>query len=420
MKTEQIETKTGTSSKLLGFLVKVLFPFVIVALAAAFFMYQMNTKPVAPRKPQSRQARQVRVHTARRTDVRAVLDNIQGPVMPAQKVMLSPQVSGLIVTLSPDVIPGGIVSSGQALLGIDTSDYRLALQQRQSDLARARLNLALERGSQAIAKQEYEMLSEEILEQDRALVLREPHLAEAQAALEAAQAAVSRAELDLSRCHVTSPFNAVVRDKQIDLGTRVSPGSSLVSLAGTDEYWIEASVPVNKLQLINVPSGQGDAGSPVKIYDPATWGAGVFREGVVIRLLSDIEPEGLMARVLVSVKDPLALLPENQGEPALLLGSKVDVEIQGEILESVIPLQREWLRDGTYVWVFSEDSTLKIQEVTMSFQGYEQVCVVAGLEDGQRVVLTDIPAPVEGMPLDLLVQATSEPNLPLSQSRQGE
>jgi len=420
MKTKQIETETKTGSRLLGFVVRLLVPVVIVSLAAGFLVYQMKTKPLAPRKPLIRQARQVRVQTVERTNVRAVLDNIQGPVMPAQKVTLSPQVSGLIVTLSPDVIPGGIVSSGQMLLGIDASDYRLALQQRQSDLARARLNLALERGSQVIAKQEYEMLGEEILEQDRALVLREPHLAEAQAALESAQAAVSRAELELGRCEVASPFNAVVQNKQIDLGTRVSPGSNLVSLAGTDEYWIEASVPGYKLQWIDIPSRGEHVGSRVKIYDPATWGSGQFREGQVIRLLSDIDPGGAMARLLVSVKDPLALLPENKGQPVLLLGALVDVEIQGDILESVIPLQREWLRDGTFVWVLTEDSTLEIQRVTMSFRGEEQVCVVEGLEDGQQIVLTDIAAPVEGMPLVLLDQAVSEPNQPLSQSRQGE
>jgi len=420
MKTEKTENTTQTGSKALGFVVKVLVPFVIVGLAAGFLAYQMKTKPLAPRKPLQRQAKQVRVQVVKRANVRAVFDNIQGPVMPAQQVMLSPQVSGLIVDLSPDVIPGGIVSKGQSLLHIDDSDYRLALQQRQSDVARAALNLELELGNQAIARQEYEMLGEEIPEQDRALILREPQLAEAKAAVTAARAAVNRSELDWNRCEVRSPFNAVVREKKIDLGTRVSPGSNLVSLAGTDEYWIEASVPVNKLQWIDVPTGQDDVGSRVKIYDPATWGPGPFREGQVIRLLSDIEPGGLMARLLVSVKDPLALLSENRGKPVMLLGSLVDVEIQGDILTSVIPLQREWLRDGTYVWVLSEDSTLKIQAVTTSFRGLEQVCVVDGLEDGQRIVLTDIAAPVEGMPLVLLDSATSDPNQPALQQGEGE
>ncbi|MCP4450784.1 MAG: HlyD family efflux transporter periplasmic adaptor subunit [Planctomycetes bacterium] len=419
MKTEQVENQTGSDSGMLGFVVKVLVPGVIVTLAAGFLIYQMKTKPLAPRKPQPSQAKQVRVQVVKRTDVRAVIDNILGPVMSAQEVTLSPQVSGLVVTLSPDVIPGGIVSAGQTLLGIDASDYRLTLQQRQSDVTKAILKLELERGNQIIARQEYEMLGDEVLERDKTLMLREPHLAEAKASLEAAQAAVSRAELDLNRCQILSPFNAVVRSKQVDLGARVSPGSNLVSLAGTDEYWIEAPVRVEALKWIKTPSGQGGTGSRVKIYDPDAWGPGLFREGVVIRLLSDIEEVGLFARLLVSIQDPLALTPENQDKPVLLLGSKVDVEIQGNILESVIKLDREWLRDGTYVWVLAEDNSLKIQEVTTSFRGFEQVCVVEGLEDGDRVVLTDIAAPVEGMPLVLREEATSESNQPGPQEGEG-
>lgn len=420
MNTEQTKTKAGIGSKLLAFLVKVLLPLVIVALAAAFFIYQMKTKPEAPRRSIESQAKKVEVHVAKRTQVRVVVDHIQGPVIPAQAVVLSPQVSGLIMTLSPDIVPGGIVSEGQTLFGIDESDYRLALQQRESDVAKAQLKLDLEQGNQIIARQEFEMLDEEVLEQDMVLVLRKPHLAEAEASLEAARAAVLRAELDLSRCRIAVPFNAVVRQKQVDLGMRVSPGTSLVSLAGTDEYWIEVSVPAHKLKWIKVPSGTEGLGSRVKVYDPVTWGAGVSRDGVVIRLLSDIEPDGLMARLLVLVEDPLALKPENQGKPVLLLGAKVDVEIQGEILESVIPLQWEWLRDGNQVWVLSEDDTLKIQTVTTSFRGEEQVCVVEGLEDGQRVVVNDIAAPVAGMRLDLIDPTVSDPNQLPSQSRQGE
>lgn len=419
MSKKQSEKKSQTGPRLLGVIVKLFIPVVIIVVAAAFFVYQMKTKPLAKRKTPEPQKKQVQVHVAKRTEVRVVLDNIQGPVMPAQTVTLSPQVSGLIVDLSPQVIPGGIVSEGQWLLRIDDSDYRLALQQRESDVARAVLNLELEQGNQAIARQEYEMLGEDIPAQDRALILREPHLAEAQAALQAARAARSRAELDVSRCEVKSPFNAVIREKKMDLGTRVSPGTNLVSLAGTDEYWVEASVMVSDLKWIKAPSGQDGVGSRVKVLDPDTWGPGLFREGRVIRLLSDIEPEGLMARVLISLEDPLALKPENQGKPVVLLGSKVDVEIQGEILESVIPLQREWLREGTSVWVLTEEETLTIQEVTMSFQGKEQVCVVEGLSDGDRVVLTDIAAPVEGMSLRLAGQDAPGPK-PLSQQGQGE
>ncbi len=420
MKNETSTSAVAPDYRPLTWKTKVLIPAAILLVAVAFFVVQRLTRPMAQRKAPPKQARQVHVQTVHRVDVRAVLDMIQGPVIPAQEVTLSPQVSGLVESLNPLLIPGQTVSQGQELLAIEARDYELILQERQSDVAKARLNLELEKGQQVIARQEYALLDEEVSEQDRALVLREPHLAETQAALEATQAAVQKAQLDVSRCHIVAPFNAVIRTKNVDVGMRVSPGSALVSLAGTDEYWVQASVPVGKLHWIQVPSEGNPQGSKVKIYDPAAWGPGIYREGRVIRLLSDIEPEGLMARLLISVEDPLALKPEHQGQPLMLLGALVDVEIQGKTLESVIPLARQWLRDGNHVWVVADDNTLKIQPVTTSFRGRESVCVVDGLTDGQQIVVTDIAAPVEGMPLRVSEGESSESQVSVSQGRAGE
>ncbi len=405
MKSEESSTQTSTTIQSMGWIFKLLIPVAILALAVFFFMVMVKTKPKAPQKPLEPRALQVHVETVHQTDVVAVLDQIQGPVIPAQDVTLSPQVTGLVSVLDAHFVPGGTVAKGQTLLRIDAEDYELVLQQRQSDVAAARLNLELEMGQQDIARQEYELLGEEISKQDRALVLREPHLAQAQASLDAALAAVAKAELDLSRCFIRAPFNAVIRSRSVDVGMRVSPGTTLATLAGTDEYWIEASVPVGKLQWIDIPREGQPVGSLVRIYDAWAWGPGRYREGRVFRLLSDTEDEGLLARLLVSVKDPLALLPENQGKPALLLGAKVDVEIQGESLESVVPIPRPWLRDGDYVWILDQDNTLKIQPVETSFRGRETVCVTHGLHDGQQVVVTDIGAPVAGMALKVMTGA---------------
>ena len=185
----------------------------------------------------------------------------------------------------------------------------------------------------------------------------------------------------------------------VDLGKRVAPGTELMSLVGTDEYWVEVSVPVSQLPWIDVPILAEQAGAKVKVYDQAAWGESVFREGRLIRRLGQVEPEGRMARLLVAVQDPLALTPEHKDKQAMLLGSYVRVEISGKIMNSVIPLDRAWLRNGDQVWVMDSNDTLRIQPVTIGFRGKEQVCVVDGLPTGARVVKTDIAAPVEGMPL---------------------
>jgi multidrug efflux pump subunit AcrA (membrane-fusion protein) len=274
--------------------------------------------------------------------------------------------------------------------------------------------MKLEMGNQKIARQEYELLSQEVEGEERELVLRQPHLASAEAALQAAEASVTRAQLDLTRCQITAPFNAVIEDKHVDLGARVSQNASLLTLAGTDVYWIDLKVPVADLRWIKIPRGNQQDGSRVRVYDRDAWGEQVWREGRVIRLLAGLETQGRMARLLIAVTDPLSL-DQNRGQPVMLLGSYVRVEIEGIDLAGGIPLRRELLRDGDQVWVLQEDGSLDIRPVDILFRGRTQVYIQSGLESGEQVVVTDIAAPVAGMPLRLEAPSPASPAAPSSQ-----
>jgi hypothetical protein len=128
------------------------------------------------------------------------------------------------------------------------------------------------------------------------------------------------------------------------------------------------------------------------VEDTAAWGHGVAREGRVIRLLPALEAEGRLARLLVAVNDPLA-------EPELLLDSYVRVAIEGRPLAGVVALDRALLRDGDATWILRDDGTLEIRALAIAFRGAERVLVRDGLRDGERIVTTDLSAPVDGMPL---------------------
>jgi RND family efflux transporter MFP subunit len=383
-----------------NFIIKVIVPLLIVAAALGFTKHQMDTRPQAKRKKPPRQARLVMVETARQETMAAIVDKGMGTVMPAQRVTLMPEVSGLVTALDEDVIPGGFVEANQILLHIDPRDYHAALDQRLGERAQAHLNLKLELGNQKIALQEYELLSQEVEGDERELVLRQPHLASAEAALKAANAALARAQLDLERCRIAAPFNAVIETKHVDPGARVGPGSALLTLAGTDAYWIDLKVPVTDLKWIRIPQGNQRNGSKVKVIDQDAWGAHGWREGRVIRLLAGLETQGRMARLLVAVEDPLALHSQ-KGKPPMLLGSYVRAEIEGVDLTGGIPLRRELLRDGDQVWVMKGDQTLEIRPIDILFRGREQVYVGSGLAPGEKIVVTDIAAPVAGMALRL-------------------
>jgi RND family efflux transporter MFP subunit len=396
---QQESTNAGKSANwTLGKIIAFIIPIIIVAAAGFFFKHQMHTRPKASRTRPPKQAKLVEVIPLQRTTETAEIP-LMGKVVPSREVILSPEVTGMINVIDSLVIPGGIIQKGQTLFEIDSRDYETIVKQRQSDVAQATLNLKLESGSQAIAQQEYKMLEEVIEEQDKELLLRKPHLEQTQIKLDAAKAMLQQAELNVRRCTIKAPFNSIIKEKYIDIGSRVSPSSPLVSITGIDEYWIEVPVPENQLQWIQIPRDENQTGSPLKIYN-SSWKDDQFRKGNVIRLLGQLEEQARRAQLLVCVKDPLCL-KGNFSLPKLLIGSYVRIYIEGIQMSDVFRIKREYLRNGNSVWIMNTENKLEVRPVEAIFRGDDVVFVKNGLQEGEHLITTDISAPVEGMDLRL-------------------
>lgn len=108
-----------------------------------------------------------------------------------------------------------------------------------------------------------------------------------------------------------------------------------------------------------------------------------------------------MARVLVAVDDPLCLKPENEGKPKLLVGQYIQAEIEGTTLNDIVVVDRAMLRNGDWVWIMGTDNMLEIRAVDVVYRGIDRVLVRDGLQDGDRIVVTDIATVAEGMELRL-------------------
>jgi len=366
-------------------------------LAAKYFI---DTGPKPKQRPPRQSGTLVKVMPMAPSSQRVVVPAM-GTVVPARRIVLQPRVTGEIVEISSALIPGGLLKAGQAVLKIDPTDYELAIKRLDGEVARAELALQLELGQQAIARSEYDLLSETrpIASPDRDLILRVPHLATAKSVLAAAKAAKAKGELDLARTTISAPFNATVLEKYVDKGTQVTPASRLAAITGTDEYWLRVSVPISRLKWLTIPKTGSSKGSAVRVFDDTGWAPGAYRAGHVTRLLGQIETEGRMARVLVTVPDPLALGPDKAGKPAMLIGTLLRVEIDGAELDGVYAIPRTALRDGSKVWVLDEDNTLDIRTVEVAWRDRERVLVRSGLGAGDRLITSDLAAPVEKMPL---------------------
>ena len=382
-----------------GWLKRYLLPFAILVGAVLVGVALMRSKPRARRTPPAPSAKLVEVEPIRLGD-RAIAIEVMGTVMPAHEIALTPRVSGQIVDTSPEFAPGGFFRKGEVMVRIDPSDYALLVQQRESALAQAESVHQLEMGQQTIALREYELLREMVAEEDRDLVLRQPQLQSAEANVAAARAALEDARLDLERTQVRAPFNAVLSAQMADVGGQVSPASPLGQLVDMDLFWVEVSVPVDQLRWIAIPRRAEEKGARARIYSESAWGEGVFRSGVVIRLRPGLEAQGRMARLLIEVPDPLARRPEHAEAPRMILSTYVRVEIEGATLQDVATISRSALRDGDRVYLMDGDGRLEIRPVEVIFRGSEAV-FVRGVGPGERLVTTDLSAPVEGMPLRL-------------------
>jgi multidrug efflux pump subunit AcrA (membrane-fusion protein) len=259
--------------------------------------------------------------------------------------------------------PGGVIEAGAELVAIDRSDYELALAAKQAELEEARFALEVERGRQVVALREWKLLEGDVPKEDanRSLVLRKPHLRRAEALVEKAENDIALAELDLTRTSVTAPFNAVVIEESVEVGQLLERGTSVTTLAGADEFWVRVSVPVDRLRWIQLPRGEYE-GAKAKVVLDAGEGREFTREGRVLRLLGDLEPNGRMARMLVSIADPLGR-HDRSGEIPLLLGSYVQVEIDAGVLEGVVVIRRAALREGNRIWVVDGSNRLQIRDV---------------------------------------------------------
>lgn len=398
---------------------KIILPIVVVAAAVAGTVVLVKN-PIQPQKATMQEiVTPVQVEPLTIAAEQVVV-NAQGTVTPAEQIQIRPEVSGRIVELSSELVPGGVFQRGDAIARIDPRDYEARLAAQREMVAGARFLLKQEKARKAVAEKEWSLLESSVPanQENWDLALRIPQIEQARAALAAAEAGLAKAELDVARCTLVAPFNAIVIREHVDLGQLVNPQMEVATIAGTDTYWVQVSVPVASLPWIEFPSDEGASGSKARI----TYRAGtvlVERQGHVVRLLGDLDPAGRLARVLVAIHDPLNQDRDPSDLP-LLVGAYVDVEVFGKTMDDVVVVPRVALRDvaamdtaeGTGIegiWIMDDDDRLEMRPVEVVWRAKDSVFLRNGFRDGERLIVSRIASPIEGMKLRLKDEASPSP-----------
>jgi len=336
----------------------------------------------------------------------------RGTVTPRTESRLVSEVAGRVLRVSPALASGGFFEAQDELLALDPTDYVLALEQARARLATARSALVREQADAELARREWESLGSQ--REPTPLVLHEPQLEQARAEEAAARAALDKAERDVERCTIRAPYPGRVRARSVDVAQYVERGTELARVYAVD--WAEVRLPVSdedlpRLALPMDPAAWGGGASDGSRPEPAglprvvlsAHFAGAEREwqGEIVRAEGEVDPHSRMVVLVARVEDPYGRHVERRGggEAPLLAGLFVDASIEGRALPAAVMLPRAALHPGPRVFVLGPDERLQLRPVQVLQSDREDVVLGGGLEAGERVVVSPLELPVEGMRL---------------------
>jgi len=322
-----------------------------------------------------------------------------GTAIPAREAVIYTEVEGKITEINSDLVPGGLVADGDLLVRIDPADYELRVGEQKAAMEGARSRLDLEKGQQLIAREEWRIFENEHAAGggDNSLALREPHLRSAEAEVDAARSRLASAALALEKTVIRAPFNGVIIEESAEVGQFVGRQAKIATLAGTDHFWVQASILPAHIDRIFFP-GKGQKGSSVKVILETSGGGQTIRKGRVEKLLGDLDPQGRMARILVKIDDPLNIAGGN-GKGKVLLGSFVRLDIEAGKIHNVYTIPREAVIDGDRLLVLKGDGTLDIRKARVKWRRDKDLLLEAEINEGERLIVSRLRNPLPGMNL---------------------
>jgi RND family efflux transporter MFP subunit len=383
--------------------------FFVLLVGIAILMLFLKLRQSPERAEQALPAPLVQVRTLAAADVQMMVEGY-GTVSPKVRLQIIPEVAGKVVFVHSELKTGGIIPAHERIVQIDPRDYELAVRQAEAAVAEAQVRIDTETAEAAVARREWQQLHPET-EPSSPLVLREPQIRQARAALESAKAQLATAELRLERTTISLPFDVLIASETADLGQYVGIGQALASAYGIDAFEIEVPLEDRDLAWFEILQGSEALGSKAGQADRVA--ARVHADfagrehvwmGHVTRTTGQVDPLSRMVPVVIEVPKPL---DTSEGKPPLLPGAFVKVLIVGNTLNNAVAVPRDAIRGQNSVWLV-DNSRLHVAELDIVRTDREFAYVTAGLPEQATIVTSALDAVVDGMTVRLADEADSE------------
>lgn len=328
----------------------------------------------------------------------------QGEVRPKTEIDLIPRVSGRVVAISDAFAEGAEFGPGTVLIKLDDADYRLDVIRAEARVSGA--NVALERELANAKIKESHWINKDSGEKPTPYALNQLQVAEARANLSAAEADLQEARLNVERTQISVPFRGHVRSRNIGIGQYVTAGTSLGSVFSSDV--VEVRLPLTDAQLaeLNLPMGfMADAFNAPVVHFSATVGNKERHwEGRIVRTSASVDDQTRMINAIAEVEDPYGL--GSDGGAPLAVGLFVSAEIAGVSSQTALVMPRLALRNANKAYVINDENRLEIRALEVLSTSEDRVLVTKGLQPGEKVVTSTLPAPVEGMEVQAITNGS--------------
>lgn len=395
-------------------------PLVIIAIFIALSVLLLNNK----KRPEQQKA-QVRtpvleVIKIEKQDVQLSVDSY-GVVEPKYKAEVVSEVIGSVNYISPDFAVGKFVRKGELLARLDDSDYHADLAQAEASLAQAQAKLKEEIARGKVAKKTLRDVSPN---KKTALGLREPQRKQEEANVKFAKAGVERAKRNLAKTEIRAPFDALVKMKNINMGSYLTQGKLIGELYGTETAEIRLPITPNSFSYLdlnrldsrklNIEAQYGD----IQINH---WAAKLVRnEGIIdkdnrmIYLIAEVDdPYNLKSPLGKSSIKSISSLSTSSPSltlPVLQFGTFVTTTIQGKKVKDVIKLPRHVVRSEQVIVVDSQNKT-QTRQVNIVRSDNENAYVIGGLEDGEFVSLIRSDSLIDGTEVKTVMSQSYTPEI---------
>jgi len=357
------------------------------------------------------------------------------------------EVAGTVIDIHPLLKVGAIMPKDTVLMRIDQTDYDLAVRRIEADIRAAQAQLAelatrrkntqasldIEKRSLTLSEREFvrkkELLARKTVAQsavdqeERNLLSRRQSVQNLQNSLNllpaehdrlAAQVAaletrLADAKRDLARTTLTLPFDARISAVNVEAQQFAKTGQTVVTADSISVSEVSAQIQLDKLVWLVDPSRFANMNASrasehlqemlglkpkVKLK---TGNVSVSWPGRVTRVSDRVDPRTRTVGVIVAVDNPYKL--DGQRRPPLTKNMFVEVEFRGRAQTDQIVVPRAALH-GNQVYTIDKDSRLRIKTIVLRYVQDEIAVIADGLNEGDRIVISDLIPAIEGMRID--------------------